>query len=249
MAKPKPGRASRTLSLKLDGQQITAERFVRSVASFVGLINEVSDAVAAGRGAVKWAVSVRSGSVIVHFEAIADQVDPNIVAESVRAVRDGLDLIEKKPQRPRYWSDAALKRAKELAEALDSKAGTLQHLSISADSTQKVITRRTSANVDSLIGIELRALGSIEGRLRTVSEGGGLHFEVQDAITHNHVRCYIKEEDTEKILAAFRKRVVVYGEILYRRDRQPASITVDRFRVLREEKELPSAADVRGMLA
>jgi hypothetical protein len=249
MAKPKPGRASRTLSLKLDGQQITAERFVRSVASFVGLIHEVSDAVAAGRGTVKWTVSVRSGSVIVHFQAIANQVDPNIVAESVRAVRDGLDLIEKKPQRPRYWSDAALKRAKELAETLDTKGGSLQQVTISADSTQKVVTRRMSANVDSLIGVELRALGSIEGRLRAVSEGGGLHFVVQDAVTHNQVRCYIKEEDTEKILAAFRKRVVVYGEISYRRDRQPASIVVERFRVLREEKDLPSAADVRGILA
>ena len=187
--------------------------------------------------------------MIVDFEPIVEKNNASVAAASVRAVRDGLELIERSPERPRFWSDAALRKAKELAEIVPSTTGGVQQVNVTVDSSRSIVTRRTSVNVDALIGIELRALGTIEGRLRAVSEGGGLHFVVQDAVTHNEVRCYIKDEDTDKILAAFRKRVAVYGEIQYRRDRQPASIAVEHFRMLREKESLPTAADVRGILA
>jgi hypothetical protein len=238
-----------TLSLKLSGESIAAERFVKGVSSFFGLITEVSDAVAGQRGAVQWTVSARPGSVIIEFKPQPVKVDAAVVTASVRAVREGVELIARKPERPRYWSDAALKRAKELADIVEPTESGLGSLRIDGGPQGAEITRKMGEHVNTLIGVELRALGSIEGRLRTVTEGGGLHFVVQDAVTHNKVRCYIKDEDTEKILAAFRRRVVVYGEIHYRRDRQPASINVERFRVLRDKNELPTADEVRGILA
>ena len=53
------------LTLKLDGQHITADRFLKAVSSFVGLINEVSETVTGERGAFRWIVTVESGSAIV----------------------------------------------------------------------------------------------------------------------------------------------------------------------------------------
>lgn len=249
MRKVKSKNGGDSLSLKLSGERITAERFLKSVSSFFGLIAEVSDAVAGQRGAVQWIVSARPGSVIVEFKPLPVKVDTDVVSASVRAVREGFGLLARKPERPRYWSDVALRRAKELAEAIEPTGGGLDALRIDGDAHGVEVTRKMSEHVQTLIGVELRALGSIEGRLRTVSEGGGLHFVVQDAVTHNQVRCYIREEDTEKILEAFRKRMVVYGEITYRQDRQPANIRVERFRVLRDKHELPSADEVRGILA
>ena len=82
-----------------------------------------------------------------------------------------------------------------------------------------------------------------------MTEAGSVNFVVQDPITHNSIRCDIEEEDVEKYLAAFRKRVSVYGEIRYRKDGQPVSIAVREFRVLRESHELPRAKDVKGILA
>jgi hypothetical protein len=237
------------LSLTLSGERITADRFLKGVASFFGIVTEVSEAVTGHRGGIEWIVSARAGSVVVDFKPVPVKADPLVVSETVRAIRDGLDLIERKPERPRYWSDAALKRAKELAGVTEPARQGLTQVSIDANAGGRKVTLRTKEHVDTLIGTELRALGSIEGRLRTVTEGGGLHFIVQDEVTHNEIRCYIKDEDVEKILGAFRKRVVVYGEICYRRDKQPASITVERFRVLRDRGDLPTPDEVRGILA
>jgi len=249
MRKVKSRDSGDRLSLKLSGERITAERFLKSVSSFFGLVAEVSDAVAGQKGAVQWIVSAHPGSVVVEFRPVAIKVGADVVSTCVRSIREGFSLLAGKPERPRYWSDIALKRAKELADAIEPTGGGLDALRIEGDAKGTDLTRKMSEHVQTLIGVELRALGSIEGRLRTVSEGGGLHFVVQDAVTHNQVRCYIREEDTERILGAFRKRVVVYGEITYRQDRQPVSIRVERFRVLRDKHELPSAEEVRGILA
>ena len=54
MAKSKTTRPSEVLSLTIDGSQITAERFVKGVSSFVGLINDVAEVVAGRRGAINW---------------------------------------------------------------------------------------------------------------------------------------------------------------------------------------------------
>ena len=68
-------------------------------------------------------------------------------------------------------------------------------------------------------------------------------------MTHNSVRCYFNEDNVDDYVKAFRKRVAVYGEIRYRKDGVPVSISVQDFRVLREAHELPSASDVKGIYA
>ena len=46
------------LTLTIDGQQITAERFLKAVSFFVAIINDVSEQVTQERGAFRWIVSV-----------------------------------------------------------------------------------------------------------------------------------------------------------------------------------------------
>ena len=167
----------------------------------------------------------------------------------MKAIGDGLEALEKRAERPPFWSDNALRKAKDLAEVLDPASGALDHVSVSADHKARGITRKVGTHVDALIGSEYKSLGTLEGRLRTVTEAGGMHFVIQDPITHTNVRCYFEEEDAEQYISAFRRRVSVYGEIRYRKDGEPVSIAVREFRVLREASELPSAKDVRGILA
>jgi hypothetical protein len=89
----------------------------------------------------------------------------------------------------------------------------------------------------------------MEGRLRTVTEAGGVHFVVQDAATHNNVRCFFDLEKADEYMMAWRKRVAVYGEIRYRKDGVPVSISVQQFRVLKESSDLPTIKEMRGILA
>lgn len=239
----------KALTLRIAGQRITADRFLKAVSAFVGLINDVADNVSGEHGAFRWIVSVEGGSAIVHFRPEPRKASLDYASASIRAVNDGLDLVERRPERPRFWSDTALRKAKDLAEVLEIDDGSVDHISVKLDRQQVEITRKLTAHVNDLIGADYTSLGTIEGRLRTVTEAGGVHFVVQDPLTHNSVRCYIEDEDVERYLGAFRKRVSVYGEIRYWKDGQPISITVREFRVLRESHELPRAKDVKGILA
>lgn len=180
---------------------------------------------------------------------VAQRAEPIFIPATIKAINEGVDLLEKRAERPLYWSDVALKRAKELADLADPTTKGMEQIRIRADRSSRRVMRRTSAHVEALIGTEVKALGTIERRLRTVTEGGGLHIVVQDALTLNNIRCYIKEEQTEELLGAFRRRVAVYGEVRYRKDGQPLSIDVHEFRILKEQHELPKAKDVRGILS
>lgn len=242
--KQKPQR----LTLKLDGKGIPAERFLKSISAFVSLINEVADNIVGTDKAFSWVVTVEHGSDIVHFAPVAKSGLSDQIAPSLRAIEDGFALIEERAERPQYWSDAALKKAKEMSEALDIVNESLNLISISTNSKPSRLTRKTSQHVDQLIGRERTSLGTIEGKLRTVTEGGGLHFIVHDALTQNGVRCYFEDDRTDEIIAAFRQRVAVYGLIRYRLDGVPVSIRVQEFRTLRDRSKLPSFRDVRGIL-
>lgn len=249
MAKGSDNQPPKQLTLKIDGQHITADRFLKAVVSFVALINDVSESVTQERAAFKWVVSVEKGSAILHFRPEPNRALARFTTSSMKAIGDGLDSLEKRAQRPRYWSDNALRKAKDLADVLDTHHGAIDHVSVKRNAESFQITRKMSANVDALIGAQYKSLGTIEGRLRTVTESGGVHFVVQDMITHNSVRCYIDEDSIEEYIGAFRKRVAVYGEIRYRKDGHPVSIAVHDFRILRESSDLPKAIDVKGILA
>jgi hypothetical protein len=237
------------LILTIGGQRITAERFVKAVSAFVGLINDVADAVTEERGAFHWVVSVESGSAVVHFRPEPARAPATQAPAAIKAVNEGFALLEKRPERPRFWSDSALRKAKDLAEVIEAGDDALDRVTVAVDHRGRDVTRNTSANVDALFGSDYNSLGTIEGRLRAVTEAGGLHFVVQDPVTRSNVRCYFKEDEAERYVAAWRKRVAVYGEIRYRKDGEPVSIAVQEFRVLREAHELPKARDVKGILA
>lgn len=90
------------------------------------------------------------------------------------------------------------------------------------------------------------ALGSVEGELILLPSGLCV---VVDSISGAPVLCII--ESFVFILPFTRavgKRVSVSGVIGYAIDGTPAQIIVDTIRVFPDEKDLPSAEEIRGIL-
>ena len=138
----------------------------------------------------------------------------------------------------------SLKSAKEIANVYSPNENALDVIRVSSDGGYASVAKKTSTNVVSLVGNEKRAWGTVEGRLRTVTESGG-----QDASTHNNIRCFIEDTDTDRFVAAFKKRVSVYGEIRYARDGAPLSIKASDIRVMRESTKLPFIDKMIGIYA
>jgi hypothetical protein len=248
MAKRRANLDTHTLTLKLDGTEVTAERFIKSVSAFVSIIKDVTESLSGEKNGIKWIVSVEKGSALVHFTPKPVKVNPAMVQSAIRAVTNGFREIEENAGRPSYWSDSSLKNAKEISSVYTPAENALGTISVSGDGTSVAkVTNTTGANVDSIVGTERRAFGTVEGRLRAVTESGGIHVVVQDPITHANIRCFIEESDVDRFVAAFRKRVSVYGEIRYGRDGAPLSIKAAELRVMRDSTKLPTVKEVTGI--
>jgi hypothetical protein len=59
----------------------------------------------------------------------------------------------------------------------------------------------------------------------------------------------VPEKMIDQVFASFRRRVEIEGRIHYRRDGTPISIEAQVIDILPEDSDLPTAADVRGIMA
>jgi len=243
------------LMLKLDGK-VMADTFVRAVGDFIALVKDVTGQVTASMAGearalgdgVDWVVSVTKGSINL---AVTPDVVNVPARAAVRAVATGMRQIGKKAERPRFFTDAALRLARNLAVLVDGKALEAVQLKASPHGGKAVdLSAKVAANVDAIMAGQVRDYGSVEGKLEMISVRNGPHFTVYDALTDQGVPCHIPTEKLAEAMDAFGKRVSVSGLIRYRKTTgEPLSIEVEELRVFPDRTTLPTADDVYGILS
>ena len=97
---------------------------------------------------------------------------------------------------------------------------------------------------------EVRSIGTIEGELEGLIIHGTKRFLLYDRLTGRQVICYFGDSVSwEGLRDVFGKRMAVTGEIPFAAvPESGASINVSKYYVFPREDELPSAAEVRGLL-
>jgi hypothetical protein len=234
------------LTLDLDGPKIPADRFRAAVNAFVALVEDVSREVEGGTRTVRWLITVERGSI--HLSASPEATKPHAKLKQItHAIRSGVMLIERRAERPRYFTDSALQHARDLADTVDGR--DVARAQIRLARKRLTLTKRITANVDTILGVHVKDYGTLEGRLLVVSAQGGPSIAVVDPLTERGVRCFISEAQLGQALMAFRKRVAVSGTIRYRRDGHPNSIEVEDLIVFADNSELPTAEEVHGILS
>ena len=238
---------TRQVVLNLDGR-VSPSEFLRGVKDFFDLIRSVSHAVAGEQGSIEWNISVKGGSnLIIARGTPVGSSTPETVIKTVSIIGEGVAALESGTQeRPRYFSDIALEKAKDIATLRENSRG-LERVEIRANGTRQAISAKSIVSVKEALGKEYTALGSVEGKLQTVTSRQGFKIVVWDSLNDKRVDCLIADEELRiKALSAFGKRVAVHGVVKYRKGR-PISIKATRLRVFRPREELPKAADMRGI--
>lgn len=236
------------ITMKLEGERITAEEFMKSVSAFYTLVDEVSAAVTGKKKPVDWIVSVRQGSIILQSTAVPKKIEEKEVEKILTSLGDGLKTLEESEERPEYFSERALDQVRVLSSVSDPKDNEFSSVKITTNGTPRDVTLHSAANIDSIQGYKTKGLGSVEGKLKAISDYGDLKIVVKDAITDRAVRCDLDEERLHEALGAFGKRVYVFGLINYDKEGRAKKITVQDLRVFPDMDDLPTASDVRGIL-
>jgi hypothetical protein len=235
------------LTLEIAGKAVTPEKFIRSVRSFFAILKEVTGQVAGKEEAVQWVVQVSEGSNLVGVDPMPGY-PPAVVSQIIKAVSDGIGTIENRAATPRFFSERAIRSLRELGDVAGVTPNDDTTVRVWAKKQPLPVTHKSVAHVAELLESGHEDYGSIEGRLRTVSDKGRLHFVVKEPILNNEIRCFIPEGLIETAVANFRHRVEVYGRIKYRKDGKPVSIDVDDIVPFPPKEALPSYREVRGIL-
>ncbi len=238
-------KGTNSVILDFDAPVVTPDTFRRLVASFVDLLESVTEKAAGTGKRTVWNMAVSEGSRLIRATAVPDLKTAAVTEKVVRAIPDGLKRLEKgTPVSPTYFDQRALRAAREIASI--SKERKLIYLQFHGAGAPVSVSQRSADSVVKLLG-QHQALGTVEGKLQTITDRQTLQFVVFDSLYDRGVNCFMDEGTMEKAMQAFRKRVAVTGMVQYDQESRPVSIRVDSIEVFKDVSELPPIKEFRGL--
>lgn len=233
------------------GEDIPLWAFLDAAGKFSDLLSELDVAVSGSRN-LDWSIiDLSVGSANLAVEPIlrqANGIDQGSVI--ISSALSGLKLIEQEARRPDYFTDEALKKARELVRIINGK---IERIAVfgkaESTTTQRIpVTQRMAVHVDQLIGTNSVAIGSVEGVLETLSVHKGPEFAIYDVIAARRIRCICDRGTLNQLLTHLEGRLSVKGEVRFNIRGEPTSVKVESFRPL-GDMELPQAKDIRGLFS
>ncbi|MGR3269635.1 hypothetical protein DU478_19090 [Thalassococcus profundi] len=228
------------------GDDLEPRRFVAACREFFGLTDELAQV--PREESVNWRVKVREGSNIVAL-SVGAQSDSNAVSAALQRMYEGATALVEGDFSAPVLTEKAIQHAKKLSD-LTRSAGHITPMRF-------WLSRRPidfGPEVGDLVrqdeASSYNDYGTLEGTLRAISDqAGGLEIRIQDPLWKRAIPCRVSDAQIEQAMEAFRRRVEVAGIIHYNRLGRPTSIRMESLTTLPEDKDLPTAADVKGLFA
>ncbi|MBN2081494.1 hypothetical protein JW859_04710 [bacterium] len=241
---------SDSLELRIDEPWVPADEFKELFREFLGLVSEVSNAVARKKDAFDWLVAVESGSNVLRLQPQPKNASAEIIPIALSAVDHGLAKIVAEGKRPNYFSDKALKHVITLSKHSRSNNQPSERISAFGPQNERRSFRDLQACIESMLRMPQESWGSIRGRMLVISAKRGDSFTIDDELTGLAVSCKFETDMTDAVFHAFKRRVSVEGMIKYSADGNPTSIRIEsesHIEILKEQEELPGFEDVLGI--
>lgn len=236
--------------LNLDGD-VTPAQFLRGVKDFFGVLKSVSESVTGKSGGVRWSISVKSGSNLIIAEGHPGETTaPDEVFLAVGAITGGFEALARGTDKaPPYFTERALELVQDLAQlAENGRKQGLEKVEIGVNGSAISLSAQAAASVNAIRGKEYQSIGSVEGRLQTVSDRRGFKVMVYDALRDRPVECRFSDDSLlNDALSAFGRRVSVFGTVTYREDGIPIRVRVNKLKVFRRKEDLPPPERARGL--
>lgn len=251
------------------GDTIPAESYLELVRSALHVLGEIDLSISqAEKPALDWQIvsaSLNSPMLLAIEGMPAEGV--NIGRKVIHAYVGALQALEQGVvKKPKYFTDAALYKVKNLISVLNGGIRNMRF--ITADGISVSPSIKVAETVDELLpdaaeqddlieGIDVqndKSKARTEERATLVGklEGLDVHgsqpvFHVYDPLSGKKVRCLFDKEKLGYAKESLPHRVSVTGTATYNNKGQIVSIKVIHFRKLRSRNELPQASDLEGI--
>lgn len=247
-----------TITLRLEGDQISAQALQQKIGAFLDLLASVDrtvteelDILESHSRSVNWLVqSIHSGSPVtmaLRAKPVSDGVPVSAAEDIIRSVGRGLELIESTAPLeglPRNFDFQTLEHVRDLIRPVrDGVTG------ITVITPERKISLSSAAerNVERFLRPVYSSYGTVEGIIQMVALAGhNLHFSVRDRLSGRSIRCIVPRARQPDVLAVFGRRVIVEGRIKVNERGDVLVIQMEGITRFPPDEELPSIEDVAG---
>ncbi len=242
-----PDQIPTDLTIDLD-DDLSPEEFIVAVRNFVGYVDEITKSQQGDESGISWRMKVREGSVLVGIEP-NPSAPPYKLSMIYNKAEQGVSAIARGDIAGADLSNKAVNHLKNLSDLVekhrDGKGVSLwikrKPVGINPGIAQIIREERKTDYHD---------IGTIEGRLEVIQDTAGiLKIRVRDLLYPKPIDCVVPDQMIDDVLGSFRRRVEIEGLIHYRSDGTPISILTQMIDLLPEDADLPSADEVRGIMA
>lgn len=243
----------------------TVEDFIEQIRDLVALLHDVEKAIdPTGKGAIEWRITKASTNSPIAIEATpfsrdhAAYIEPR-AREVLRHTASGLNQLKVAPERPTYFTEAMVGRAKRVSQRVTNGLA-LTEIEFGYGEPDFVLTPQTASLMVSNAERALtppkarayREAGSMEGYIGGVSHDGHGRavMMLRSRVTGDDVKCFLKgeayrtvrERQIAEVLDG--RRVRVRGTIFNKAPRKIDHIEATALEFVRARDELPSLADI-----
>jgi hypothetical protein len=238
------------LRLVVEGDlgSITVKAFEIAVRSYLRMLREYDVALSEERnGSLDWVITaIHGGSAVIELESRSRFEEKNIGPDVAQQFVRGWRQIEQQGTTPPYLSPSVMEQTRRMLKLI-GREGTTGYL-VSDLSEEVEITSKSSVNIDRLLRERDHSIGSVEGRIETVSIHGRPRFILYHSRTQHAILCSVPKERLAELAptAILGSRVVVFGMLHSNALGEVLRIDVERVRRLRRESELPTIESLSG---
>ncbi|MEU4715518.1 hypothetical protein AB0F73_17920 [Micromonospora purpureochromogenes] len=249
---------STELRVTLPGPEGSADarRSLRVLDRFLTLLGRLEDATLHRRGPhehTAWGFTdVRLGSLVTTLapNRLADGATSVTLKEVAGVAMSGLEVAEQQEGLPPGWDLRAADAGVELAQLLGllvTDGIVVEWLQDGLLTRSVTVTRKAAENLGSALKVRRQSIGSVIGRLDTVS----LHQRREAGLWHERtgerVTVFFDKDHTTQIQAALGRRVEVAGRIARNMDDKLISIRMRSLELLPEDAAAAPATDLIGL--
>jgi len=245
--------AMASIKLKIEGERgkISLHSLIIGLQCQLGILKDLDVAVSGEiNGSLDWVVTdLQLSSLAVVVESQSKIENKNAGPKVVNLCVTGMKQLEEEGVTPPYFPEHSLKLSKKLVGMIGKNGATGIEISSPIIPTHiATLSPKAAVNIDELLPTKYSSLGSVEGKIETLSIHKTTKFVVYHAITQRAIACKFDQNQLEQIKNILGRRVNVYGTISYNAKGEPLRVEdIIDIRLLKEEHELPTIKDIYGI--
>jgi len=190
-------------------------------------------------------IGLKAESATITLEAVPYSDEGDIAEEVLDKFATGLDYIQKRKQLPRGYNFELIEKFKQLAEPLRKNVEQIEVIHSNITTT---ITKQLEANIEAILGEDIKSDGSIAGFLDVVNVHEKNRFYIYPLVGPKKIVCEFPSEMLDTVRKALKSYVSVAGTLRYKKQETfPHQVDAKEIEIYPSEEELPTLESLRGM--